>query len=329
LQNLCHDRDRFIVLRGHIFNEAKIVKIVVIGAGNMGCVYGANLARIGQEVVFIDVWHEHVQAIARHGLRMEGLTGTFTARCHASTSAEGIADADTALICVNSYSTLDAARTARAVLKESGFCLTLQNGIGNVEILEAELGKGRVLAGLSFQSGDLAGPGSMRHTNNGPTYLGELDGARTERLDLLNRLFAEAGVNPVLVDDIVATVWSKFVHNCGINAICAITGLRPGHIREVPELDRFQSLIIEESVALMRAKEIELPDADPAAVIKEYCSHKFHRPSMMQHLDRGQRTEIDSLNGYVARESARLGLNAPYNAALTMLMKGREYKHDS
>jgi 2-dehydropantoate 2-reductase len=305
------------------------MKIVVIGAGNMGCVYGANLARIGQEVVFIDVWPEHVEAIERHGLRMEGLTGEFTAHCHAVVSAEGIADADTALICVNSYSTADAARTARQVLKDSGFCLTLQNGVGNVEILEAELGRGRVLAGLSFQSGDLAGPGSMRHTNNGPTYIGELDRTRTERLEMMNRLFTEAGVNPVLVEDIVATIWAKFVHNCGINAICAITGLRPGHIQEVPELDRFQSLIIDECVALMQAKNIELPDADPAAAIKEYCSHKFHRPSMMQHLDRGQRTEIDSLNGYVARESARLGLTAPYNAALTMLIKGREHRHDS
>jgi 2-dehydropantoate 2-reductase len=301
------------------------MKIVVIGAGNMGCVYGGNLARIGQDVGFIDIWPEHAQSIRESGLKMEGLSGSFTVRVKASADTTGHTDADLVLICVNSYATPAAAKMAQAVLKSTGFCVTLQNGVGNVEILEAELGRERVLAGLSFQSGDLAGPGFVRHTNNGPTYLGELDGKRTERLLLLERLLAEAGMNPVLVDDIVATIWAKFVHNCGINAICAITGLRPGHICEVPELDEFQNRIVSEAVALVQAKEIALPDADPCAAIKEYCSHKFHRPSMMQHLDRGQQTEIDSLNGYVARESNRLGLPAPFNTALTMLMKGREY----
>jgi 2-dehydropantoate 2-reductase len=302
-----------------------MMKIVVIGAGNMGCVYGGNLARIGQAVGFIDIWPEHVRSIQESGLRMEGLSGSFTVQVKASTGTTGLTDADVVLICVNSYTTAAAARMAQAVLKSTGFCVTLQNGVGNVEILEAELGRERVLAGLSFQSGDLAGPGFVRHTNNGPTYLGELDGKRTERLVLLESLLTTADLNPVLVDDIVATIWAKFVHNCGINAICAITGLRPGHIREVPELDEFQSRIVAEAVALMQAKEIALPDANPSAAIKEYCSHKFHRPSMMQHLDRGQQTEIDSLNGYVARESSRLGLQAPFNTALTMLIKGREY----
>jgi 2-dehydropantoate 2-reductase len=301
------------------------MKIVVIGAGNLGCVYGGNLARIGQQLTFIDTWPEHMQAIRENGLTMEGLSGTFTERAQASTTAEGITGADVALICVNSYATAQAANTAHQVLKSTGFCITLQNGVGNVEALQAVLGPNRVLAGLSFQSGELAKPGLVRHTNNGPTYLGELDRQRTERLLQVNDLFHQAGLHPVLVDDIVATIWAKFVHNCGINAICALTGLRPGNIQQVPELDDFQTRIIGETVTLLRAKGIELQETDPCATIKAYCSHKFHRPSMMQHLDRGQQTEIDSLNGYVARESLRLGLDAPYNAALTMLIKGREH----
>ena len=203
------------------------MKIVVIGAGNMGCVYGANLARIGQDVTLIDTWTDHVRSIQESGLKLEGLTGNFTVRVGASTSSRDVEGADLALICVNSYTTADASRTAADVLADNGFCLTLQNGVGNVEIIENALGKGRVLAGLSFQSGDLAGPGLVYHTNNGPTYLGELDRAQTDRLRLVADLFTQAGLNPVLVDDIVATLWAKFVHNCGINAICAITRVRP------------------------------------------------------------------------------------------------------
>jgi 2-dehydropantoate 2-reductase len=301
------------------------MKFVVIGAGNMGCVYGGNLARIGQTVAFIDPWEEHVDRIRAAGLSLEGLTGEFTVRAEAAISATGIPPAEAALICVNAYSTADAARTAASVLKPDGFALSLQNGVGNVEILSKVLGPRRVLAGLSFHSGDLAGPGKVRHTNNGPTYLGELDRSRTDRLLVIESLFAQAGMNPVLVDDVMTTIWEKFVHNCGINAICAITGLRPGQIQEVSDLDEFQTGIIEEALALLRVKGVRLSDSDPLRTIKEYCSHKFHRPSMMQHLDRAQRTEIDALNGYVARESARLGLNAPCNDALTRLMHGREH----
>jgi 2-dehydropantoate 2-reductase len=230
------------------------MQFVVIGAGNMGCVYGANLARIGQQVAVIDVWQEHVDRIGSQGLRLEGLTGEFTVHPAATTDPEAAPKADVVLICVNAYSTAQAAATARTVLKETGYCLTLQNGVGNVEILTEVLGTGRVLAGLSFQSGDLVEPGFVRHTNNGPTYLGELDRSRTPRLAELEALFAAAGLNPEVVDDVMATVWAKFVHNCGINALCAITGLRPHEIHAVPELDAFQTGIIEEAVALVEAK---------------------------------------------------------------------------
>jgi 2-dehydropantoate 2-reductase len=300
--------------------------IVVIGAGNMGCVYGGNLARIGEQVTLIDVWNDHVRKIESDGLQMTGLTGDFTVRVSAQSSAAGVAAADAALICVNAYSTAEAARAAKTVLKQDGYALTLQNGVGNIEILTAALGEQRVLAGLSFQSGDLTGPGMVRHTNNGPTYIGELDRSRTGRLEKLRCLLQTGGLNPVVVDDVIATIWAKFVHNCGINAVCAITGLRPGQIREVPELDEFQTRILEETLALLDARGIALADENPIAAIKEYCAHKFHRPSMMQHLDRGQRTEIDALNGYVARESARLGLAAPYNDALARIVHGREHR---
>lgn len=292
----------------------------------MGCLYGANLARAGAEVVFLDVWEEHVVSIRREGLRMSGLHGEFTVRADATTRPTEAPIADAAVICVNTYATRQAAESAQIVLKPEGYAVTLQNGVGNVEILTEVLGAGRVMAGLSFHSADLHAPGEVVHTNEGPTYLGELDRSRSERLLGLNAFMDRAGMGPVLVDDIVTTIWSKFVHNCGLNAICALTGLRPGYIREVPELDEFQTQIINETLALVRAKGVMLPDPDPLTTIKNYTASKFHRVSMQQHLDRGRPTEIDSLNGYVARESARLGLAAPANDALTRLMKGRQHR---
>ncbi|MCI0620069.1 MAG: ketopantoate reductase family protein [Acidobacteria bacterium] len=302
------------------------MQFAVIGAGNMGCVYGANLARVGEQVTLLDVWEEHIRRIRADGLSMDGLHGKFTVRVEASTEPAAAPKADVALICVNAYATREAAQTASVILKDSGYALTLQNGLGNVESLTEVLGTEHVLAGLSFHSGDLSGPGHVTHTNKGPIYLGELDKRKTRRLAALCEAMQRAGLNPVAVDDIMAVIWSKFVHNCAINAICAITGLRPGHIRQVPELDEFQSHIINETLALLKVKGVSIPDSNPLEKIKAFCSEKFHRPSMLQHLERGQLTEVDALNGYVAQESRKFGLAAPYNDALTSLIKGREYR---
>ncbi|MCI0530032.1 MAG: 2-dehydropantoate 2-reductase [Nitrospira sp.] len=301
------------------------MQIAVIGAGNMGCLYGSNFARVGEQVTMIDVWKEHVDQMQAEGLEMDGLHGNFVVSVRATTDPTSAPKVDIAVICVNGYSTRDAANAARIVLKDSGYALTLQNGLGNVEILTEVLGKERVLAGLSFHSAELIKPGKVMHTNHGPTYIGELDQSQSSRLAALNDLMTRACLEPVWVEDIVATMWAKFVHNCGINALCAITGLRPGHLQEVPEVDKFQTHIIHEALALVKANSIKLPEENPLETIKAYCAKKFHKVSMVQHLERGRLTEIDSLNGYIVRESKKLGLPCPYNESLTSLIKGLQH----
>jgi 2-dehydropantoate 2-reductase len=301
------------------------MEIAIIGAGNMGCVYGSNLARTGARVTMVDVWEEHVNAMRERGLQMEGQNGTFTVAVAATTNPSEVPKVDLAIILVNSFDTSAASQVAKAILKSDGYALTLQNGMGNVEVLTNALGNKRVMAGLSFHSGDLKAPGHVIHTNYGPTYLGELAQSRSERLLALCDLMDQAGLNPVLEPDIMATIWGKFVHNCGINAICAITDLRPGHFQEVPAVDEFQTRILEEALALLAAKGIALPEQRPLEAVKEYCKTKFHRVSMVQHLKRGCMTEIDALNGYVARESEKLGLQAPCNDGLTKLIKGLQH----
>ena len=300
--------------------------IAVIGAGNMGCLYGANLARAGEQVTLLDVWEEHLQAIQEKGLAMEGLHGEFVAEVAATTDPGTVSGVDVAIVCVNGYNTRAAAEAACGMLAAEGCVLTLQNGLGNLEILTEVLGEGRVVGGLTFHSADLQAPGQVRHTNKGPTYLGELDRAKTARLETIRGAMERAGMQPQVEEDIVATMWGKFVLNCSINPLCAISDLRPGHICEVEAFDEFQSKIVEEVLALIAAKGIQLADPTPLESIKKYSAKKFHRVSMQQHLLRGRPTEIDSLNGYVVRESERLGLQAPYNDALTRIVKGRQYQ---
>jgi 2-dehydropantoate 2-reductase len=277
----------------------------------------------------IDIDDSHVDAINGNGLRMSGLRGDFTAAVSATTDPSSVSDVDVALICVNGYATDAAAQTARSILSSSGFVISLQNGVGNLEKLTAVVREGRVLGGLTFHSADMKALGHVEHTNEGPTFIGELNGDRSQRLRQLEHDLETADLNPVVEPNIMLTIWSKFVHNCGINAICAITDLRPGHINEVPDLDEFQELIIQEALELLQAKGISLDDPDPVKTIKDYCASKFHRVSMAQHIANGVRTEIDSLNGYVSRESVKYGLRAPMNDALTRLIKGREHQAPS
>ena len=299
--------------------------IAIIGAGSLGAVYGARLALSGQEVTLVDIDEEHVARINDGGLAFEFADSMTVVPVRAVTDPTEAGKADVALIIVNTYATQDAARSALALLSEDGYALTLQNGLGNIEVLQDLLGADRVVGGICYISGTLTAPGAVKQTGSGPTHIGEWDGRRSPRLEALAEVLDVAGLNPVIDDDIMAMIWGKFVHNCAVNAICAITDLTPGYVRDVPELDEFRTCIIREAMALAEASGIKLPDDDPVATIQTWAAQRFHRPSMMQHLDRGLPTEIDALNGYCARESARLGLSASCNDAITRLIKGREY----
>ena len=125
--------------------------------------------------------------------------------------------------------------SAAGLLKPDGAALTLQNGIGNLEILAATLGSGRVLGGVTMNSANLPGPGQAQHSHAGPTWLGELDGKPSPRLAAIVEALTRAGLETIVTDDVQAHVWNKFVLNCAINPLCAITGLLPGEIAVTPE----------------------------------------------------------------------------------------------
>lgn len=304
------------------------MNFVVIGAGGVGSLYGAKLARAGEEVTLLDIREDHVDAIHENGLQIDGVTGTYTVypKARLAHDEAETGSADVALISVNSFSTADAAQNAQRWLKPEGYAVTLQNGQGNVAKLQEVLGDERVMGGITFHSSNAHSPGCVSHSSDGKSPIGELDGAVSQRIEALAEVFERAGLNPAIEANINNTIWGKFVHNCALNGICALTDLRPGYIQAVPELDEFQTTLIEEAMALIAAEGVSLPDPDPLPAIKKFCAEKFHQPSMMQHIAKGLETEIDSLNGYLVAESAKHGLAAPYNDALTRLVKGRQFQ---
>jgi 2-dehydropantoate 2-reductase len=302
------------------------MKICVIGAGAMGGAYGTLLSRIGHDVTFVDVWSDNVDAINARGIRLDGVAGTHVRRIPATTNPPAGLGADLAMVWTDANNTRAAAETAKAALAPGGFAITLQNGLGNVEALVEVLGAARVAAGSSMCSAAMQGPAHASLTHMGMTSVGEIGGGGSARTETLRAELEKAGFEVRVHPDIMSLIWTKFALNCAVNALCATTGLRLGEIARLPAMDAFQDRILDELLAVVAAKGIALADPDIRATVKAHCWKKFSRPSMLQHIHAGKRTEIDALNGKLVEEGAKLGVPTPWNAALVALLKGVEYK---
>ncbi len=300
------------------------MKIVMIGAGAMGSSYGGRLVRAGAEVCLIDTWQEHVAAVNARGLDLDGVFGEDIIPIKAVSDAGQAGPADLAFVFVNSNDTREAAETAARVLAPEGFAVTMQNGIGNLETLQEVLGTARVVGGSSMSSAMMRGPGQATLTHLGPTSIGETDGKPSERIGHFASLLSQAGFETTIEPDITAKIWNKFVLNVAINALCATTGLRLGELARLSPLNTLQDRILDEIMAVVLAKGIRLPDQDIRTTIKRHCWKKFSRPSMLQHIEAGKRTEIEALNGALVREAQKLRIATPYNQSVVALLKGRE-----
>src|SRR5260370_11205544 len=208
--------------------------IYLVGAGSMGSVHGGLLTRGGYEVTRIGPRADHAGVIVREGLTIEGVRGRHVIRLPAHTSHAGLPPADFAIIFTDANATKEAARTAAQVLKPDGFVLTLQNGIGNVEALVAELGESRVIAGVSMNSAANPEPGRAQYTNAGMTSIGELDGRNSKRIAKVARMLNKAEIETTIIPDPMAYIWGKIVLNGAIKPLTADTGLRNGEKDRTP-----------------------------------------------------------------------------------------------
>jgi 2-dehydropantoate 2-reductase len=303
------------------------MRVCVIGAGALGGTFAARLAVAGHTVTLIDTWPEHVAAIRAEGLRVDGVPGELCVRLRAQLDAAGIDGQDLALVATDANHTVAAAATAARVLATDGVALSVQNGIGNIEAISAAVDQTRVIGGSTMASFRLDAPGRVTQTHEGPTTIGELDGRETPRLEALRSALESAGLETRTSPDIMAVIWDKFLLNLAINPLCAATFLRLGEVARCDATDRYQDRLIEEAFSVTRAKGLRLDLDAIRHKIKAHTWAKFSKPSMLQHLERGRRTEIDALNGALVREAQALGIAAPFNEALTLLIQGCEAYH--
>lgn len=298
-------------------------EVVMIGAGAMGGVIAGALARAGVRLSIIDTDTAHVEAINRDGLRVANLGDGAPLRVPAMTATDREGWADLAVVMTPAYETGAAAQTAARVLKPQGAAVSMQNGLGNAEQLVAALGAGRVFMGSTRVSADRPAPGCPRATRIDPSSVGEWEAGAQPRTRWFAEKLTAGGLPTDVSDNVVGVLWSKFIHNCGINALSAITGLTMGEVSRIPGLGPLRWQVIDEGLAVARARGIRLQYPDPVPELKRHTWRKFTKPSMLQHIESGRPIEIESLNGWLVREAEALGIDVPANRIVTALARGR------
>jgi 2-dehydropantoate 2-reductase len=242
-------------------------------------------------------------------------------RVRASTDPAEIQETDLALIFVKHSQTGEAARTAVRLLGDTGYILTLQNGMGNAEIITETAGHKRVICGTTAQGAMLLGPGRIQHSGIGKTIIGMWDQERQPIVDVVAGAFSAAKIETGGADDIKPVIWSKLFANVGINGITALTNIRNGELLDLEETRSLVEAVVAEAITVARALQVSVADDALENVFGIAEATGSNRSSMGQDVDAHRPTEIDAINGYIVRRAEELGVEVPVNQSLTNLIK--------
>jgi 2-dehydropantoate 2-reductase len=295
------------------------MKFLIVGPGAMGCLFAARLSKAGFHVTLLDYSPERAKQINEQGLLVEGVTGKYAVKVPTVTG-DLPSSPDMVLICVKSYKTRQASESIKAWLPAKAAVVTLQNGLGNVEILERIFGKQRVLGGVTSEGATLLGLGKIRHAGQGETIVGPVGDPNGPAENLVSA-FKQAGFKAESVDNVTDLIWGKLIVNVGINALTAITRLKNGRLPEVPGTRLVLKEAVKEAVAVAAAKNIRLPYSDPLGRVIQVCEATAGNvASMLQDVLKEKETEVDAINGAIVREGEALGVATPVNCTLTSLV---------
>jgi 2-dehydropantoate 2-reductase len=295
-------------------------RIGVVGAGAVGGYFGGLLARAGAPVVMIGR-PAFVEAVKKNGLFLDTLHFQESVRVEASPELGAVRGAEIVLFCVK---TTDNAATARAIaplLAPNALVLSFQNGVDNVEQIRAAAAI-EALPTVVYVAASVPEPGRVKHVGRGDLVFGP----RNEKTERLASLFSRASVPCKISDNIAGELWTKLIWNCALNAVSALGRAKYGQIAASADARKLVETVVDEVLAVARAADIHPPGLeDPKAAIagafKITAQMSEALSSTAQDMNRGKRTEIDSLNGYISRRGAEVGVPTPVNHALYALVK--------
>jgi len=302
------------------------MKVVIVGPGALGCLFAAYFCRKKSAPVWLlDKNPRRAKRLAENGIKVESSGGSFKLKVNITASAKEIGSCDLAILCVKSYDTEAAVKSIEPILGKDSNVLTLQNGLGNLEIIAEVVGRDRVLGGVTNHGATLLSEGHTRHAGKGETVIGRIDRRLTVAMRHVRELFNRSGFSTRLCKDVTSVIWSKLIINAGINALSALTRLPNGRLIKCPETREVLSLAVTEAVRLAKKKRIKLLYDDPLQKVESVCrATDSNISSMLQDVIKRKKTEIDYINGAIVRQAKSLSIPTPANMILTDLVKSIE-----
>jgi len=307
------------------------MKIAIVGTGAMGSVYAGVLGRAGHEVWAIDIWQEHIDAIAGSGLAVAGASGDYVVDTLHVGRVPGDAGSCDVWVIATKAADVDAAAAAVAPLLRSGdMVMAFQNGLGAGERVARRIPEDQIVIGIAEGFGSsIPGPGRVRHEGMRLIRFGEMNGGLTERVQDMEQLWRDAGFNVKAFADVHRMIWEKFLCNVTLSAPCAVFDVTVGGLMANPESWQVALGCTAEAYRLALAKGVQFPFEDPLRYVTEFAATiPNSSPSMRLDQLAGRRSEVDVINGQVVTLSRELGLEAPYNETLCAVLRGREALFD-
>jgi 2-dehydropantoate 2-reductase len=300
------------------------MRVCIIGCGAIGSLFASHLGRLEDvEVWAYDPYKPHVDAINENGLRLTGLSD-ITVRVNARTDASKIPECEFGIIAAKTLHTRPAMEATADIFRDGAVC-SVQNGIGSEEII-AEFVP-RVILGTTFPAGHVTAPGVVNHDTGGKSWISPFlpKPASMDEVRQLADALIRGGADIVVMEDARGALWTKLIFNSASNAMGALTRLPHGVACDQPGVRQVMRALVNEGKAVADALGITL-DSDPDALLDFGREKAYqHPPSMLTDVLNERATEVDALNGGIARLGEELGIATPLNAAITEIIKGLEY----
>jgi len=293
----------------------------------MGCLHTGLLGRMPHlDVTLLDHRADRAELINEQGVTIEAPAGTYAMSVPCTADAQELSIADLVIIFTKAYGTAAAAEHCGPVVGPETAVLTLQNGLGNYQILQQHFAAEQILAGTTSTGATLLDVGQVRQAGISKTVLGSLTG-NAAIADSTVELLKSAGLEVELTGDVDALLWRKVLINCAINPLTALTRRRNGELLEIATLRDLAGQVAEEVYSVGQAVGIDWGEFDPRWAVEEVCrATAANQSSMLQDILAGRRTEVQYITGAVTNAAERHGAAAPLCECLTALVEGLSHR---
>ena len=308
------------------------MEIAIVGAGVLGSIFGGLFLEKGFNVTLIEVLKERVRLIDKDGLWLQWPDGERThSRIPITSKVDEVGGKDVVMIAVKGYHTRSAIESAMPMIRDDTIVLSVQNGLGNLEVIAETVGPERVVGGITAHSGMPVSMNEVRYVGGlGPLLvIGPYDGISRQGFKNMVKQFQAVGLDVHSTVDINGVIWKKLIANVSTNVVAALTGLTGGiAVKHAPSVKIIGALSRELS-QVARAKGIDFPELDDPLdfSLKAFAATKDNRVSMLQDVEAGRPTEIGNLNEVIVSEGRRFNIPTPYNEAVSWLTRGVEERN--